>query len=174
MKKIEEQLLKHLDIFTAFAKKRVKDHHLAADVVQDSLLKAIKSSKQLRDGENILAWFYQIMRHTIIDLYLRKDLTRRILEEVKNEPTTKPKSDELRVACKCLKILIPTLKSDYSELIRKLDIEEQDTRKVASSLGITQNSLRVRHHRARQQLRKRLEETCRLCAKHKCLDCNCF
>jgi len=44
---------------------------------------------------------------------------------------------------------------------------------VAKELGITPNNLKVRRHRARQQLRERLEEVCRTCAKHGCLDCSC-
>lgn len=44
---------------------------------------------------------------------------------------------------------------------------------LAGELGRNANNLRVRHHRARQQLRERLEQTCRLCAKHGCLDCTC-
>ena len=41
--KLEDQLLNELDAFTAFARSRVGDPHLAADVVQESLLKALKS-----------------------------------------------------------------------------------------------------------------------------------
>ena len=44
---------------------------------------------------------------------------------------------------------------------------------VAASLGITKSNLNVRIHRARQQLKQRLEENCRVCAKHGCLDCQC-
>lgn len=44
---------------------------------------------------------------------------------------------------------------------------------VAADLGITRNNLKVRRHRARKQLRARLEDLCRLCAHHGCLDCTC-
>ncbi len=72
MQRLEEHLLKELDTFTAFARRRVSDPHLAADVVQESLLKAVKSADQLRDDESITAWFYRILRRTIIDLYRRR------------------------------------------------------------------------------------------------------
>ena len=55
----------------------------------------------------------------------------------------------------------------------RIDLGEQKPESVAAELEMTANNLRVRHHRAREQLRKRLEETCRLCAKHGCLDCDC-
>jgi RNA polymerase sigma-70 factor (ECF subfamily) len=35
------------------------------------------------------------------------------------------------------------------------------------------NNLKVRLHRGRKQLRERIEQTCRACATHGCLDCIC-
>lgn len=173
MSKLEEQLLKNLDQFTAFARRRVGDPDLAADLVQDSLLKALKSADALRDNESAVAWFYRILRRTIVDLYRRRDASRRALERLEagwNEP---PTAEEHRTACACVVALLPTLKPEYAKLVAHLDLEGQSPESVAADLGITPNNLRVRHHRARQQLRERLEATCRLCAKHGCLDCHC-
>lgn len=173
MKVIEEQLLKELEAFTAFARSRVADPHLAADVVQDSLLKAMKSADQLRDDESVTAWFYRILRRTIIDLYRRRDAAHRAIERLENELAAPPDAEVERVACACVETLIPTLKPEYAELIRELDLAGQTPEQVATKHGVTANNLRVRHHRARQQLRERVEQTCRLCAKHGCLDCTC-
>jgi RNA polymerase sigma factor (sigma-70 family) len=173
MKRIEEQLLKELDAFTAFARSRVGDDHLAADVVQDSLLKAVKSADQLRDDESVTAWFYRILRRTIIDLYRRRDAAHRAIQRLENELNLPPDAAEEKVSCACVETLIPTLKPEYAELIRELDLAGQTPEQVAAQRGVTANNLRVRHHRARQQLRERVEQTCRLCAKHGCLDCTC-
>jgi RNA polymerase sigma-70 factor (ECF subfamily) len=69
--------------------------------------------------------------------------------------------------------LIATLTPQYAALIRRLDLNLEDPASVAASLGISKNNLNVRSHRARQQLKQRLEETCRVCAQHGCLDCHC-
>ncbi len=61
----------------------------------------------------------------------------------------------------------------YADLIRALDLDGVPAEAVAERLGISRNNLRVRHHRARAQLKVRLEATCRLCATHGCLDCTC-
>ncbi len=173
MRRIEEQLLKELETFTAFARSRVGDSHLAADVVQESLLRAVRSSDQLRDEESATAWFYRILRRTIIDLYRRRDASQRAIERLEIELDSPASSDEERAACACIESLIPTLKPDYATLIRELDLDGQSPEQVAARHGVTANNLRVRHHRARQQLRERLEQTCQLCAKHGCLDCTC-
>jgi RNA polymerase sigma factor (sigma-70 family) len=163
-------LLENLNEFVAFARARVADPELAADVVQESLLKAIKSSEQLRDGETARAWFYRILRHTIIDLYRRRDAEQRALEKLENEP---PDSAETNVVCRCLDRLIPALKPEYAALVRAVDLEEKAIEVIAKELQITANNANVRLHRARQQLRDRLERTCKVCATHGCLDCSC-
>ena len=173
MSRLEEQLLKELEAFTAFARRRVGDPHLAADLVQDSLLKALKAADQLRDDESVTAWFYRILRRTIIDLYRRRAVTQRSLERLEVEWQIPPDDAEARTACACVEALLPTLKPEYAELIRTLDLAGASPDAVAQEKKLTLNNLRVRHHRARQQLRDRLEETCRLCAKHGCLDCTC-
>lgn len=173
MHQIEEQLLTELETFTAFARSRVGDPHLAADVVQDSLLKAVKSADQLRENESVTAWFYRILRRTIIDLYRRRATSQAALDRLENELNVPPDAAEERVVCACLESLIPTLKPEYANLIRRLDLGGEAVEATAAALGLNANNLRVRHHRARQQLRERLEQTCRMCAKHGCLDCTC-
>jgi RNA polymerase sigma factor (sigma-70 family) len=173
MQKIEDHLLNELEAFTAFARSRVGDPHLAADLVQESLLKAVKSADQLRDDESVTAWFYRILRRTIIDLYRRRAAAHRAVERLEGELNQPPGAEEERAACVCVNALIPTLHPDYAELIRRLDLEGRAPEEVAAAAGLTANNLRVRHHRARRQLRERLEQTCRLCAKHGFLDCTC-
>ncbi len=173
MPSIEAHLLNELETFTAFARSRVGDPHLAADLVQESLLKALKSADQLRDDESVTAWFYRILRRTIIDLYRRRDAAQRAAERLVDELSQPPDADEERVACACVNALIPTLNPDYAELIRQLDLAGRAPDEVAAAAGLTANNLRVRHHRARRQLRERLEQVCHLCAKHGCLDCTC-
>lgn len=171
--KIATQLLQELEQFTNFVRARVGDPHLAADVVQDSLLKAIKSANQLSDDESVTAWFYRILRRSIIDLYRRRSVNKAALERLERDLDSPPDREEERVVCGCVKTLIPTLKPDYAELIRRLDLGGETPEQVGVALGMTANNLRVRHHRARQQLRERLEQTCQLCAKHGCVDCAC-
>ena len=173
MHRIEDQLLQELEKFTAFVRARVDDPHLAADVVQDSLLKAVKSADQLRDDESVVAWFYRILRHSIIDLYRRRATSQSALDRLEQELNAPPDAETERAVCGCLENLIPTLNPDYAELIRRLDLAGESPENVGESLEMTANNLRVRHHRARSQLRERLEQTCRMCAKHGCLDCTC-
>jgi len=171
--KIAEELVGSLNEFLAFARGRLGEPELAADAVQESLLKALRSSVQIRDEESVKAWFYRILRRTIIDLYRRRDVRHRALDTLQLEMDSPPTHEEERVTCACVNRLIPALKPEYAILVRRLDLNGENPEPVAASLGITRNNLTVRLHRARQQLRDRLEETCRVCATHGCLDCTC-
>lgn len=173
MKPVEEPLLANLKTFVAFVRSRVGDAQLAEDVVQDSLVKALAAAQKPVEEADTIAWFYRILRHAIIDLYRRRAVKQAALERLERELDSPPSQEEKRVVCGCVKKLIPTLRPEYAELIRRLDLENEPTEHVSLALGLTANNLRVRHHRARQQLRERLEQTCRMCAKHGCLDCTC-
>jgi RNA polymerase sigma factor (sigma-70 family) len=173
MSQLEVQLLPELEKFIHFVRRRVSDPELAADIVQESLLKALKSAHQLRDEENITAWFYRILRHAIIDLHRRRATSRSAMDALERELEIEPGSEDSGVICQCVERLIPTLNPEYAELIRRLDLGAEPAELVGAALGLNANNLRVRHHRARRQLRERLEQTCRLCTKHGCLDCTC-
>ena len=75
--------------------------------------------------------------------------------------------------CACITRLLPVLKPEYAEMIRRVDLDEQPVSGVARSLGITANNAMVRLHRARAGLKKQLERSCGTCATHGCLDCRC-
>lgn len=173
MAKAEAALIANLDAFTGFARARVGDPELAADLVQDSLLKALKAADKPADGEGAVAWFYRILRHSIIDLHRRRDVRDRALKRLESELAENPSTEDTRLICHCFKSLLPALPEQYRTLLQQVDLDATPTEKVAAALGISVNNLHVRLHRARKQLRERLEDTCRVCSKHGCLDCSC-
>ena len=173
MSTLEEQLLNNLNEFVGFARQRLDDPELAADAVQESLLKALRSSDQLRDEETAKAWFYRILRRTIIDLYRRRDARGRAMADFERELGEAPDSEEEKIVCGCIERLLLGMAPQYAELIRRVDLNEEKPEAVGVELGISRNNLNVRLHRARQQLKHFLEENCRVCAEHGCLDCRC-
>ena len=58
-------------------------------------------------------------------------------------------------------------------MLREVDLKGRRPVDVAAEQGITPNAAMVKLHRARRALRMRLEESCRTCATHGCLDCTC-
>lgn len=165
-----EPLLAHLEHFVGFARRRLGDPDLAAEAVQESLARALAHAGEIRDEDRLVAWFWRILRNTIADQGRRHGAAATAAARLAHEP---PEADDETEACACLHALLPSMKPEYAELIQRLDLRPEPPEQVAVSLGITRNNLKVRHHRARQQLRALLEQTCRLCAEHGCVDCTC-
>jgi len=173
---IDVQLGEARSKYLAFVRKRVSDPDLAEDILQDALLRAVQAASDVADENRLSAWFYRVLRNAIIDACRRRDVaSRRVtsLERLELDlPARIPEDDELE-PCECFRSLLPTLNADYAQLIERFELGDESPEVVAEELGITRNNLKVRRHRARRALRVRLEETCRLCADHGCLDCTC-
>jgi RNA polymerase sigma-70 factor (ECF subfamily) len=169
---VEGRLLDARDQFLGYIRKRVGDPDLAEDILQDSLLRAIRAAPELRDEERLVPWFYRVLQNAIVDTYRRRgsEHARVAGGDVPDEAAEPEDDAEL---CACFERLVPTLKPEYAELIRAVELGDEPPTVAASRLGITPNNLKVRRHRARQALRQKLEQTCRTCADHGCLDCTC-
>lgn len=165
--------------FRAFLSQRLSSDAVAEDILQQSMAKAIASRSSQKDEESVVAWFYKILQNTLIDHYRSK-----AAEERKNDAflqalsdsgqTHSPASDEVEAAiCECFQGLLPTLKDSYREVLEQIDLKNQTIQAVAKRLGISENNLNVRLHRARLALKQSLERTCGTCTEHGCLNCTC-
>jgi len=173
MDSMNERILKNLETFVAFTRKRVGDPHLAEDLVQESLVKALGAARRPVDDEDVVAWFYRILRRTIIDLYRRRASRSRALRQFEENLAASPKPGDARVLCACFTRLLPAVPEAYRELLERIDLQGEELGILAEKLGVTRNNLTVRLHRARRYLREALSKNCRACSKHGCLDCIC-
>ena len=173
MSSLEDALLRNLSVFVSFARTRLRDESLAEDVVQESLIKALAANRQPQGEVATTAWFYRILRRSIIDVYRRQDARSRALERFEQEMPEMPTDADERLLCQCFKRLLPMVPEQYRELLEKIDLQGIEPEIMASELGLTRNNLTVRLHRARKHLREALSQNCRACSTHGCLDCTC-
>jgi RNA polymerase sigma-70 factor, ECF subfamily len=73
--RIEDRLLDARDQFLGYVRKRISDPELAEDILQDSLLRAIRAAPELRDEERVIPWFYRVLQNAIVDTYRRRNCT---------------------------------------------------------------------------------------------------
>ena len=170
--RLEDHLRRERANLLAFVRSRVADPALAEDVLQDSLLRAVRAAPDLRDDERMTSWLYQIVRNAITDAYRRRGVREAALERLAAETDAAATPEDEARACACVLDLVPTLKPEYAAVV-EADLAGRDGDALADALGITKNNLKVRRHRAHGQLRERLVETCRSCAAHGCVDCTC-
>lgn len=159
--------------FLAFLRRHVGSEAEAEDLLQQALLKAIRHQADWDGKENILAWFYRVLRNALTDHYRASAAERRKREILQAEPAPSMSPEDRDRLCSCFEDLLPSLKPEYAEVLRRVDLEQEEQAQVAASLGVSPNNLSVRLHRARRSLRMNLEKTCGVCTRHGCLDCTC-
>jgi RNA polymerase sigma-70 factor (ECF subfamily) len=69
--------------------------------------------------------------------------------------------------------LAATLKPEYAEALMAIDVSGTAVKKFAEDKGLSAGNAAVRVFRAREALKKRVTESCGVCAEHGCLDCTC-
>jgi RNA polymerase sigma factor (sigma-70 family) len=159
--------------FLAFLNRRVRNSHDAEEILQAALARLVERDPLVAE-ETVTAWFYRVLHNAVADFYRRQAAASKALDRWQEDHVRVTDDDDLkRTVCACVGELIPTLKPEYAELLARVELGGESLQAAAKSLELTPNNGSVRLHRARIALKKRLEETCRACATHGCLDCTC-
>lgn len=143
-----------------FILKRVSDPHLAEDIVQDVMIKALTSRDSLRDDTKVEAWLYQITRNAITDYY-------RVHKEIGSLPDENILPEEGRdadvrqeLAVCCIRPFVEQLPPPYKETIILSELEGLTQAEVAQKQGISLSGVKSRVHRGRQLLKGALLQCC--------------
>jgi RNA polymerase sigma-70 factor (ECF subfamily) len=160
--------------FLAFLERRVESRAAAEDILQTAFARGLERGAGVQD-EKVVAWFYRVLRNSLIDHYRRRSSSARAMEAwgrefAENQTAPVEVLDEI---CRCVSTLLETLKPEYRDALRIMDLEEGTLSDLAHQAGITVENAAVRVHRARRALRRQVERSCGTCAEHGCLDCHC-
>lgn len=167
------RLMAHRETFKAFLTSRVGNAADAEDLLQNGLVKALGHAAEIKDGEKLVPWFYQLLRHAIVDHHRSRTAAARRDDRWAAEAATlaAPDAEAERQLCRCLEQLLPTLKPQHAELLRRVELEGEPVAGAAAALGLTPNHASVALHRARAALRAKFT---RFCGDCRCLDlCDC-
>lgn len=160
-----------------FLTRRLGNAEEAADVLQDFYVKVLTRIDDVRDTDKLRGWLRRVLETTLIDYYRSQGRRRKSEADYNNLAPThvagEVEDDFDQIICSCLYKLLPTLKPEYADVLWRADLLGESRESIAAALDISESNVRVRLHRARQALRKRLEETCRTCPVHGYLDCGC-
>ena len=170
-----EPLLENRRAFLAYLTRRVGDRALAEDLLQDAFARVLARPDQAPEGEGLVPWFYRTLRNAAIDRFRREGAASRALEAFARElDTVDQAADDTKAeVCQCISRLAGTLKPDYAEALRAIEIDEVPVKAFAERKGLTAGNAAVRVFRAREALKRRVAESCGACAEHGCLNCTC-
>ena len=174
---VEVALTENRRSFLRFLARRLGDESAAEDVLQSFCLRAVSKGTELRESDSVVAWLYSVLRSVLMDHY-RSEAARQGREAnyAQQQIVLGNDRDEIELEeslCNCFRGLLPALRPDYAEVLRRVDLSGEPRDRVAADLGITQANMRVRLHRGRQALRAALGECCGSCCEDGFRDCNC-
>lgn len=162
--------------FIRFLRRRLSRPEDAEDAFQDFCLKVVRATEKPEIIGKIDAWLSRVLRNTLTDYYRRRAARQRVeaaYEAEAPEPVVQPGTDQFETPCRCVQSLVPTLRPDYAEIIRRADLEEEPRERIAADLDLTTNNIGVRLHRARRALKEKIEERCGACCGSDSRSCDC-
>jgi RNA polymerase sigma factor (sigma-70 family) len=170
-----ETLLENHRAFLRYLERRVGDRGLAEDILQDAFAKVVARPEQAPADEAIVPWFYRTLRNAAIDQFRRRGAADRAYEAFARELETQetPSTDLEAEICACVSRLAATLKPEYAEALHAIEVGGTPVKTFAEQKGLSSNNAAVRVFRAREALRKRVIDSCGICAEHGCVNCTC-
>lgn len=152
------ELSSHRAYLVRFAQRRLRDTAQAEDAVHD-VFEAVLSGRASFGGRSALrSWLTAILKHKIVDTMRRDDRYESLDDDATDhDPTPCPLPlPEEQVAQRLLLARtlhrIGALPAGLRDAMQLRVLEDQTTAEVCSALGISEDNLFVRLHRARTQL----------------------
>ena len=161
--------------FLRFLEHRVGRRELAEDILQEAFARGLTKLESLRDGEAVVPWFYRTLRNATVDYYRRTKSADRALARFAAEMETSEGPSEMvrDEVCRCVARLADTLKPEYADALRRIEVEGVSVASFAEERGISRSNAAVRVFRAREALRRQVAVSCGTCAEHGCISCTC-
>ncbi len=154
------ELVSHRAYLVRFAMNKLRDPMLAEDAVHD-VLEAVLSGRAVFSGRAALrSWLTAVLKNKIVD-GLRRIEHHEVLDDDAGESPghavacPRPRPDEIAEQRQALARAldgIERLPATLRDAMRLRVIEERSTASVCAELGISEENLFVRVHRARKQL----------------------
>ena len=150
----------------------------AEDLCQIVFLKVDGGLKDFRGQSSLATWIYRIATHTAIDR-LRKGPAERAAatcgaeSDAAREGATadieggaaEPSAETALIRSEmseCIEEFVDELPELYRPVLALSDLEGFKNREIAEILGLSVNTVKIRLHRARRELKKRFEAGCDL------------
>lgn len=169
----------HGDVLYRFALLRVKDPHLAEDLVQDTFISALEGLDTFKGDSSVRTWLIGILKHKILDQFRKssreivsadlealegetQDETFNRLEQWRRAPSSwREGPDKLLENKEFWKVFIHCFEGLPESFRRAFALRELDglkTEEVCKILEVTATNLWVMLHRARARLRNCLDD----------------
>lgn len=159
LKLLESFITEHQEAHYRLAYSYVRNKENALDIVQDSILKALRSIDRLEEINYLKTWFYRIIVNTSID-FIRKHRRVTVMDDdilVVHLPQLEDEMTDMD-----LREAIDQLPPKYKTLIILRFFEDLKIDEIAEITGHNVNTVKTRLYRALKKLRIEVGEDFRL------------
>jgi RNA polymerase sigma-70 factor (ECF subfamily) len=155
---ISQPLLRYLQRY-------VGDRAAADDLLQETLLRIARGLTDFAGRASMKTWAFSIATRVAADYFRKPEHRLRIVEvcEADDLPDTDFPIDERIVLDEmntCVRAVVDSLPDDYRAALVLHDLEGQTAEQTAEICGCSLATVKIRIHRARQRLRKALQQQC--------------
>lgn len=134
------------------------DTQLAQDLTQDTIMKALKNSNQLRDEEAMDTWVFSILVNCWRDVCRKnKDIIDIDQIELSHNQTPEEESQRMNITHRVRKA-VSALNHEHREIVTLVDLEQMSYKDVAEVLQIPIGTVMSRLCRARRLLHDALRD----------------
>jgi RNA polymerase sigma-70 factor (ECF subfamily) len=175
LEEFERTILEHTPNLLAVACRLGRNRAEAEDLVQDTLVKALRARDQYESGTNLKAWLLKILKNTFINRYRRSGLEKTVLEGPDADPLADgwigastlramrdPESQALRpVIQQEIVRALDAIPEEFRMVVLLADVEELSYREIADLIGCPIGTVMSRLHRGRRLLKASLIEHAR-------------
>jgi RNA polymerase sigma-70 factor (ECF subfamily) len=168
----EVELLGQLDTLYSVSCRMTRSTSEAEDLVQDTVVKAMRSRDQYEPGTNLKAWLLRILTNTYINRYNRGGLERDLINGPDVESLTEgwmsattmramrdPETQALSPLVEAeVQRALDELPAEFRLAVVLSDVEELSYKEIADAMGCPIGTVMSRLHRGRRMLQKSLRE----------------
>lgn len=171
----EKEVLEHLPSLLGVASRLMRNAPESEDLVQDTVLKALRARDQFESGTNLRAWLLKILTNTFINRYRRGGLERSVLDGPDADPLADgwvsastmeslrdPESQALRPILETeIGKALEELPTDFRLAVVLSDVEDLSYKEISDVMGCPIGTVMSRLHRGRRMLKSRLFDQAR-------------
>jgi len=171
----QEQALPFMDQLYGAAMRMTKNPADAADLVQETFVKAFAAFGQFEQGTNLKAWLYRILTNTFINVYRKKqrdpyqgaldDLEDWQLGSAESATSSSSRSAEAeaidRMPASAVKDALQSIPEDFRLAVYFADVEGFSYQEIADIMKTPVGTVMSRLHRGRRLLRELLADYAR-------------
>jgi RNA polymerase sigma-70 factor (ECF subfamily) len=143
----------------------------ADDLTQEVFIKVSRSLKGFRGESKLSSWIYRIATNAALDHLRRPSQMTLEMSSIDTEKEEEPVGLQGKISfidqqlirkemSACIRNVIKKLPEDYRTVIVLSELEEFKNHEIAQILQISLDAVKIRLHRAREKMKKELDNLC--------------